>query len=483
MRLPRKLAMRILLLIFTEVLFVITPSWASNKAVIVVFAEGSSDTVITLTQYRPMFKSDTVAIAVSKLGVFVLEVEPNSGDYWLRLGTDRSIGRLFLAPHDSIVVRMQPGKPVEIGFDRFGANRLFQDSLTSWLHDDDPYYHHMGHDEWPSFQQYLQSVRTHLNSVAQRVGIEYPEHRHMATWLRYHGAEKYWYGTFNYIGMHYWDTADKDLVRDLQSLNILDSVPWTSPEICQNSEIWGIIGSWLNAAVTRSTHAGNLKYDAKEYVERVFEIVNRLPECIRPYVLSSAMAYADRADVSVSYPIVAQYCQRFFATTTDTSFNFALRTKLERLGAKLPGKLAPAFVLPDDAGNMVSLSQFHGKLIYLDFWGSWCMPCLHELPFLDTLEQKFKNDTNIVFVSIGLEGEGQIHEWKKTIEYRQLRGVQLLAKDQFRNEAAKAYGIESVPTFMLIGPDGSFINAAAPRPSDPAAEQAIRDALKGLTNP
>ena len=56
------------------------------------------------------------------------------------------------------------------------------------------------------------------------------------------------------------------------------------------------------------------------------------------------------------------------------------------------GTMAPAFSLVDLNGRTISLEQFSGKVVFLDFWAPWCLPCKQELPELDKLYKKFRKD-------------------------------------------------------------------------------------------
>jgi len=80
-----------------------------------------------------------------------------------------------------------------------------------------------------------------------------------------------------------------------------------------------------------------------------------------------------------------------------------------------PGMPAPDFALPDSSGNIVQLSQFKGKVVYIDFWGTWCYPCIQDLPDAFELQNKFK-DKPVVFLYVALEyNEENIAHWKKFI--------------------------------------------------------------------
>lgn len=127
-----------------------------------------------------------------------------------------------------------------------------------------------------------------------------------------------------------------------------------------------------------------------------------------------------------------------------------------------PGNSAPTFTYNDINGKSVSLSDFNGKLVYIDFWATWCGPCRGEIPHLDKLEKDYKGK-KIVFVKISLDDD--MDAWRKMVTEKKLGGVQLHADGAWSSEVAKNYQIKSIPTFVLIGADGKIINPNAPRPS------------------
>ncbi|MEM6684780.1 MAG: TlpA disulfide reductase family protein, partial [Bacteroidota bacterium] len=141
------------------------------------------------------------------------------------------------------------------------------------------------------------------------------------------------------------------------------------------------------------------------------------------------------------------------------------------------GKKAPDFTLNDAAGNPVSLSDFLGKIVYIDFWGTWCTPCIEEIPESLKLQEKYKNDP-VVFLYVALEYEQKnIDNWKHFIQGKDERygsylhnkpfpGVHLVARKQFKNEQLKPYKLNFAPTYVLIDQKGNIVNARAERPKE-----------------
>lgn len=148
-----------------------------------------------------------------------------------------------------------------------------------------------------------------------------------------------------------------------------------------------------------------------------------------------------------------------------------LYAKIKRIA---PGQPAPEFTLTDINGKQRSLNEFKGRVVYLDFWASWCGPCLMEMPASKKLEQQF-HQADIVFLYVSIDEDAQ--SWKDMVKKKEIQGVHLNAPD-FNHTISKAYNVTGVPSYFLIGRDGKVIDNAAPRPSNKKdIEQAINTAL------
>nr|WP_235998525.1 TlpA disulfide reductase family protein [Hymenobacter sp. BT559] len=143
------------------------------------------------------------------------------------------------------------------------------------------------------------------------------------------------------------------------------------------------------------------------------------------------------------------------------------------------GQPAPAFTLTDNTGKKVSLRDLRGKVVYLDFWASWCGPCLAEIPASNELRQQFAG-RDVVFVYISIDR--QAAAWQQALATYQLaspNSVHLRADQEFASPVAQAYGMQSLPSYWLIGRDGRLIQKDAPHPSTgPRAVAALEAALQ-----
>lgn len=144
---------------------------------------------------------------------------------------------------------------------------------------------------------------------------------------------------------------------------------------------------------------------------------------------------------------------------------------------KLNNTQAPSFEYENHAGGKTKLEDLRGKYVYIDVWATWCGPCRAEIPSLQKIEEKY-HDKKIAFVSISVDEQKDYEKWKKFVVEKQLGGIQLFADKNWMSDFIKAFGINSIPRFILIDPTGKVVNADADRPSNPKLQEQLDTLLK-----
>jgi len=119
-----------------------------------------------------------------------------------------------------------------------------------------------------------------------------------------------------------------------------------------------------------------------------------------------------------------------------------------------PGQ-APNFTLPGLNGRPVQLRELRGKVVLLNFWATWCAPCLQEMPSMERLYQTFKQ-TSFVLLAVSMDRQG-VEVAQPFAENLKLTFPILLDPT---SEVARQYGVRGLPTTYLIDPDGLLIGAA-----------------------
>ena len=191
------------------------------------------------------------------------------------------------------------------------------------------------------------------------------------------------------------------------------------------------------------------------------------------YACAKRMVYEKKVKNYVLYKIIDYYLNDtpidysrnlvidFNKECTDNNYKALINnayTALEKLKKGMP---SPEFTFPDAAGRMVSLSDFRGRLVFIDVWNSKCSPCFKEFYFIEQLIKKYRGK-EIVFIGISYDSDEIL--WRNTMKSKDLKGVQLFANG-WDSQFAKDYMVWSNPRFILIDRNGNFISARAPEPS------------------
>jgi len=170
-----------------------------------------------------------------------------------------------------------------------------------------------------------------------------------------------------------------------------------------------------------------------------------------------------------------KYYNYFRKHNTDPAYSKEVAKTYAKKLLMAPGKPAPEFSCVDKDSNYISLKNFRGKYVYIDFWATWCSPCMQELPEYIKLQNDYKGK-NIAFVSISLDLDK--NSWKKVIAENKSGAVNLFAPNGWEADVVKAYQIYGIPTFVLIDKDGNIIDAQAPRPSSVEIRKTLDKLLK-----
>lgn len=132
--------------------------------------------------------------------------------------------------------------------------------------------------------------------------------------------------------------------------------------------------------------------------------------------------------------------------------------EIEIMRTTSPGVQAPSINLPDINGKQVSLADFKGKYVLLDFWASWCKPCRAENPNL-VKTYNANHSKGFEILGISLDEENSKDKWLDAIKQDGLTWPQANDLKGGRGEAVQSYGIKTIPSNFLIGPDGKIVAA------------------------
>lgn len=154
-----------------------------------------------------------------------------------------------------------------------------------------------------------------------------------------------------------------------------------------------------------------------------------------------------------------------FSQTAKISVNFT-ETPLSEVFAEL-GKQVKWFSCTTINwlnGNLVKLSDFKGKLVYMDIWATWCGPCVEEIPNMEKLYQHYKDDPRVLLVSVSVDSKKNL--WEKKLDEDKPQWPQYIVDGALKDKLYNEYIITGIPRFMMFDSEGRIITINAMRPSN-----------------
>lgn len=264
------------------------------------------------------------------------------------------------------------------------------------------------------------------------------------------------------------------------------------PQIYQSlneEEIYQLSDSLFNALLLLTPSKSNYPWysSIKFYVELLYDhlagnfsdILGRLSKLPESKEKDFAFFYFFKKEMAVNSSIASSQIFELRKYCKDSLFVNYIESNVKIV--KKPLVASSADNISNQSGEVSTIetiiSRMKGNIVVLDFWASWCQPCLEEVPFTKELSRSLA-DSNVIFIM--LSSDTYKLRWESAIKKHRLGAVgeQYIIQDFDNNSFVKKFKVTSIPRYMIFGPNGELKSADAPRPSERAFPEIISSLIK-----
>lgn len=112
------------------------------------------------------------------------------------------------------------------------------------------------------------------------------------------------------------------------------------------------------------------------------------------------------------------------------------------------GDTIPDFILVNNLDSLISIRAFREQVLYLNFWATWCGPCIQNMPELNKMIVKYENNPNVKFLNICVDSERD--KWLAGIVKHKLKGVNLMAEGNWNSKVRAYFNIKGIPHYAIL---------------------------------
>lgn len=150
------------------------------------------------------------------------------------------------------------------------------------------------------------------------------------------------------------------------------------------------------------------------------------------------------------------------------------RSEIQKLNLT-KGDTIPDFVLSNALDSLISIRGFQDHVLYINFWATWCGPCIQNITELNKLISQYEEDPKIKFLNICLDDEWE--KWLAGISRHKIKGVNLFAQGKWNSKLRSYFNIEGIPHYVIINKGNILFENATDKA--PKVQEKIRDILTG----
>lgn len=223
-----------------------------------------------------------------------------------------------------------------------------------------------------------------------------------------------------------------------------------------------VVDSMVNKALEEDSLIMS-QYTPELYLKKIDAVYNQLKS---EYLCARVLEFFRHPACSDMTDFVRPYLNRITVDSLRQKVENALAKHKQEYGTIFSGQPAPDFTFRNEKGKLMRLSDLRGKLLFIDIWGTWCVPCIEEIPYLNKLQERYKNNKNVHIMSIACDKESARDKWKAFLKkHKEMNWAQYQVTAEGDKVLDDVYHVFGIPRFMIIDKNGVIIDAEAQRPS------------------
>jgi thiol-disulfide isomerase/thioredoxin len=249
-------------------------------------------------------------------------------------------------------------------------------------------------------------------------------------------------------------------------------------------------GDLNNSSMAISTHFGNYLREYKNYfviktlgtswrTGADFELYFKQPAGITKDIMLCNTFYS--SITAKHLDLLRPYMGKFKANVINPAFKKAIVDEFNRAENQSKNYTLPASAHikqtpKTEADSLFSkiIAQYPNKVVYVDFWATWCGPCRAEMPNSKVLRNQFANK-DVVFLYLGVQSEEKT--WKAMIAELDIKGEHLLLNKNEFSAISEKFQISGIPRYLLLDKNGRVVDDNAKRPGDQGLKSDIEKLL------
>ena len=220
--------------------------------------------------------------------------------------------------------------------------------------------------------------------------------------------------------------------------------------------------------------SGNIYSDVNSEFMAIDSIFSekKIIDYLRYLAIWDAIFFREKDD------IISKYFAIYKRDTPSPYYINSLEPQIKNLTKTyLDGMFFSTYSFLDANDRKHVLEEYKGKVLYIDLWATWCFPCHQERKYFEKLIDDF-DTKDITFIGISLDKQKDKEKWKEMVKKSNIKGIQLLADNDFESQICKDFNIKLIPRFILIDSKGKIVQANAIRPSDPEINEVLSNLIE-----